>query len=102
MKTQGGCGGEGFLRKIVQMPSRVGPSSVHLDEVIKATTHKRQAVTGRSSLRGMRQYVDGFARVVYEQALLRTENTGPAIKHVKDGKPLTAHGAKLLGVSWPQ
>lgn len=23
------------------------------------------------------------------------------IQHVKDGKPLTAHGAKLLGVAWP-
>jgi hypothetical protein len=24
------------------------------------------------------------------------------IIHVKDGKPLTAHGARLLGVPWPQ
>lgn len=24
----------------------------------------------------------------------------PPIVHVKDGKPLTAHGAKLLGVPW--
>lgn len=24
-----------------------------------------------------------------------------AVEHVKDGKPLTAHGARLLGVPWP-
>ena len=26
---------------------------------------------------------------------------GATVIHVKDGKPLTAHGAKLLGVPWP-
>lgn len=25
---------------------------------------------------------------------------GEGVVHVKDGKPLTAHGAKLLGVPW--
>jgi hypothetical protein len=28
------------------------------------------------------------------------ENTSDAIVHVRDGKPLTEHGAKLLGVEW--
>jgi len=27
---------------------------------------------------------------------------GKGVVRVKDGKPLTAHGAKLLGVPWPQ
>ena len=27
---------------------------------------------------------------------------GTTVQHVKDGKPLTALGAKLLGVPWPQ
>ncbi len=26
---------------------------------------------------------------------------GTSIQHVKHGKPLTEHGAKLLGVAWP-
>ena len=26
---------------------------------------------------------------------------GTTVIHVKDGKPLTAYGAKLLGVPWP-
>jgi hypothetical protein len=29
-------------------------------------------------------------------------NNSPGVHHVKDGKPLTEHGAKLLGVPWPR
>ncbi len=27
---------------------------------------------------------------------------GAAVQHIRDGKPLTEHGAKLLGVAWPE
>lgn len=30
------------------------------------------------------------------------DNTGVCITHVKDGKPLTPHGAALLGVEWKE
>lgn len=40
------------------------------------------------------------AVAVAEHQLFSAENRG--VVHVKDGKPLTAHGAKLLGVPWPQ
>jgi hypothetical protein len=37
-----------------------------------------------------------YYRAVRDEA----ENETPAIQHVKDGKPLTAIGARLLGVPW--
>jgi len=33
-------------------------------------------------------------------AIKDAENTGEPVVHVKDGRPLTEHGAKLLGVDW--
>jgi len=37
----------------------------------------------------------------YERRIEAEVQTGPGTVHVKAGKPLTEHGAKLLGAVWP-
>jgi hypothetical protein len=37
---------------------------------------------------------------IYKSAMLETDNTGMGIVHVQNGRPLTEHGAKLLGIPW--
>lgn len=86
MKTHGVCVGKGFLRKIVQMSRR--------------NLYAALISNGKSPIRGSTTIMnDLHCLAKRDQKVI--ENTGPTIQHVKDGKPLTAHGAKLLGVGWP-
>jgi hypothetical protein len=47
----------------------------------------------------------GVAQIAQKSIVGRAEweeyyKEHPPVQHVRDGKPLTAHGAKLLGVPW--
>jgi hypothetical protein len=54
---------------------------------------------------GSLHYANGIvAAAAVEQMMVRKaefqEAQGVTVEHVRNGKPLTAHGAKLLGVKW--
>lgn len=66
----------------------------------------KSAATGRGTANGRRPRESApnneeFIRKVYANEHLRLDAMGTMVQHVKDGKPLTEKGAKLLGVSWP-
>lgn len=45
--------------------------------------------------------LDAIVRIAHKKAEA-AEIAGSGTVHVRDGKPLTAHGAKLLGAPWPR
>jgi hypothetical protein len=68
--------------------------------------YMKSFATGRGVANGRRPHESAptweeFLRKVYANEHLRLDATGTMVQHVKDGKPLTEKGAKLLGVSWP-
>lgn len=86
--------------------------SVELHEVLKTKgpqslgvrRHGRQATHQPTFNTSKRLFVQESIQAAFVRAHQLAdieEHMGKPVQHVKNGVPLTEHGAKLLGVPWP-
>jgi hypothetical protein len=63
----------------------------------------RRQTKGNTSIPFAHAKVAATAREVraYLERQEELKKMGPTVVHVKDGRPLTARGAEMLGVKWP-
>ena len=93
------------LAKKARRRPHLKPEDLVSDNPWKAKAQNRSArnILVPSRLLGYSSAI-ALGDAVRQQIVRREEFAamqGGTIQHVKNGKPLTAHGAKLLGVAWP-